>query len=128
ECGVGGQALHLHGPLDRFTLAFHLKAALALGHRDHAQVDLRSQPAIQPYLLSAKMLPLIQGREIKETQVDRFLDLVRIGAGEKHDRDVSLADLEFRDRKGICSSIRERTDELDKFHGTMTCASDATQA
>jgi hypothetical protein len=55
----------------------------------NSQIDVGGQSAVELYLAPAYRQPLVAGREVQETQVHGFLELVR-----------NIADQE--DRRGVC--------------------------
>src|SRR4029079_10349954 len=77
---------------------------------DHPEIGVRSQPAIEPHLLPAKVPTLAEGPEIKEAQVDRLLDLVHTLPGQEHPRDVGFHQLYPIDRMRIDGGVTKSRD------------------
>jgi hypothetical protein len=111
-------------PLDRF----HGSADLALPQdpggcgrsddRHRIEVERRSEPPIEPYLLLAEVSPSLERTEVEEAEIDRLLHLVHIVAGEKHPRDVGLDELHVLDGVGI-GRRREQAVQQGRFVGRL---------
>ena len=56
----------------------------AAGNRDNVQVQLGRQAAVQADFFLAEMLALFQRGIVEKAEIDRFLDLVNIVAGQQH--------------------------------------------
>ena len=81
---------HLHRVLDDGPITTNDRPVDAAGDRDDVEIDRRREPAIEAQLLLAVELPLREGREVQEPEVDRLLDLVGVRARQQHVRDVRL--------------------------------------
>ena len=46
---------HLHGPLDHLSRPVHQQSLTIPSHRNHAEINLRGQPPVEPDLLVAKV-------------------------------------------------------------------------
>ncbi|GBD17381.1 hypothetical protein HRbin26_02301 [bacterium HR26] len=95
------QPAHLDRVLDDRAVTVELELAADLDHRHHAQVDIPCEPAVEPHLLLAEMVPQFQRGEVQEAEVDRLLDLVDQVASQEDDRDVRLLDVDGLHRIGI---------------------------
>ncbi len=108
---LAGEALHLDRPFHGLASAVHGNAVAGAGHGHHALVNVRSQTAVEPDFLVTKMAALRQRGEIKEAQVDRLFDLVRVRAGQEHHRDMSMAYLHVPNRVRVRRPVAERLDQ-----------------
>ena len=90
----------------------------ALDQVDHAEVDIRAESTVQPHLFVAVLGPPLEGREVEEPEVDRFLDLVGESAGQHDPRDVRLEESEV----GAGCRIGARPEQCaDVSGGSVTC-------
>ena len=51
---------------------------------DHVQVELRCESPIELQFFVTEKMASLQAREVDEAEIDGLLDLVRVGACEKH--------------------------------------------
>src|SRR2546430_3314628 len=72
------------------------KTGSALVNRNHSQVDVRTEPAIQFKLALAKVTALFKRAEIKKAEVHRLLDFENKWRRHQYPRDVCLQRAHFR--------------------------------
>src|SRR5690606_8887009 len=83
---------------DGRAVAIETGRVLAAADGNDIQVEVRSQTPVQAQLFGAEMRALLEGGEIEETEIDRFLDLVDEVAGEKHPGDMGFHQRETGNR------------------------------
>src|SRR5690606_1656374 len=83
---------------DGRAVAIETGRVLAAADGNDIQVEVRSQAPVQAQLFGAEMRALLEGGEIEETEIDRFLDLVDEVAGEKHPGDMGFHQRETGNR------------------------------
>ena len=87
---------HLHRVFERRSRAADHRGVDAAGDRHDVEVERRGEPPIEPQLLLAEESPRRERREIEEAEIDRLLDLVRVGPGQQHVRNVRFEHLAAR--------------------------------
>ena len=89
------QFSHLHAVLGNFSFCVEGKAGSALVNRNHSQIDVRTEPAIQFKLALAKVTALFQSVEIEKPEVHGLLDLENKWRSNEDPRDVGLQRAHF---------------------------------
>src|SRR5512143_855502 len=97
ERGVGLELTHLDGILERHAAAVDAWRGAGAGNGNDVEVDVRREPAVELYFIAAGFQALVEAAEIKEAEVERFLDLVGVFSGEE---DVGKIGLDGPDRTG----------------------------
>ncbi len=87
---VLGKFAHLHRVFERGSRAADDRRVDGAGDRHDLEVELRRESSIETQLLVAEESPRRERREIEEAEIDRLLDLVRVGSGQQHERNVRL--------------------------------------
>ena len=90
------QLSHLDAVLGDFSFCIEGKTGSALVNRNHSQVDVRTEPAIQVKLALAKVTALFQRAEIKKPELHRLLHFEDKRRRDEHPRDVGLHQTHFR--------------------------------
>src|SRR5262249_10314764 len=120
ECRTLREPLHFHGPFHDFALAFDAYAGRWRLHDwNDAQVDMRSEPAVQADLFLAEMAALVERAEVEEARVDWLLDLVCVRAGQENGGNVRLVDLYLFNKVRVGSRVRESLDQVGQLHGNQ---------
>jgi len=73
---------HFHGIINYLAAAVQAWSLDWATNLDHIEIDVWSKTPIEAQLFVAEMAPLIQRRKIEETEINRFLDLVNVVAGQ----------------------------------------------
>ncbi|MNL57867.1 hypothetical protein D3C87_1814580 [compost metagenome] len=85
---------HFQDIFDGRAIAANRRGFGAAGNRQYLKVKAVGQALVQAQFFLAKVFARRQFAEVEEAEVDRLLDLVRIGAGEQHPGDMRLDYLE----------------------------------
>ena len=89
------KAAHTDRPLDDRAFAFDGVNARSIdGDRNDVDIDLGREPAVEAHLRLTGLAPLVEGREIEETEVDGTLDLEYVRCAHEDPGDVCLDQLE----------------------------------
>ena len=73
---------HLHRIINNLAAAVQAWSIECAANLDDVEVDARCKSTIQAQFLVAEMVPLIQRGKVEEAEINRFLDLVRVIAGQ----------------------------------------------
>jgi hypothetical protein len=68
---------------------------------DHFLVDIPAKSLIQANFLFTKMAPVFKFAKIEETEIDRFLEFIDPGAGQKNSGNMGVSAFEVRNRMWI---------------------------
>jgi hypothetical protein len=90
EQGRLGKAAHPHAIFQDRPSAGDARRLERAIDRDHIQIELRRQTAVEPQLFLAIEAAPLQGREIQKAEIERLLELVGIVPGQQHMRDMGL--------------------------------------
>ena len=116
------EAPHMGDPFDDFALAADRKRLPGSRDRQRRQVDARRRSAVDRDLRLAGETALVERRQIHERELDRPLDLVRVGTGQKHDG-ARRIDARDRPAQPVRPRIGEKTeDRLLRCGGTVRSA------
>jgi hypothetical protein len=75
---------------------------------DYFLVDIPAKSLIQANFLFAKMAPVFEVAKVEETEIDRFLEFIDPGAGEKNSGNMGVSAFEVRNRMRIKGGIGQR--------------------
>ena len=84
------ETAHLHHIFQDGAGAAELRLLRGAGDRHQPQIEFGGKAAVEAQLLLAKVVTTLGGREVKETQVHRLLELISPIASEKDVGDVGL--------------------------------------
>ena len=96
-CRSVWQAVHLHRPFNPFTITFKVNSSER--YRHDANINIRSQTAVQSHFLVALVSPLLKRAEVKKSVVDRLLNFADVISSEKHGGNMGLPNLDILHRK-----------------------------
>jgi hypothetical protein len=77
------------------------RTAIALDDIHHAEVEVRAQARVEAHLSLAVRPPLLDAREVQESKVDRFTELVYECSSQYHPRDVGFNQTRIWRRMGV---------------------------
>ena len=92
--GVLWELAHFHGVFDRGPVTAHDRGIDAAGDRHDFEVERGREAPVEPQFLLAEKPSRRERREIEKSELDRFLDLVRVTPGQQHVRDVRFQPLD----------------------------------
>ena len=113
---------HLDQIVDRARIVLfgQFQSVGCRGERAHTEIQIGRQPTVQPHLLAAHLVAPLGRAVVQEREHQGLLELVGEIAGEKHPRDVRLADLHPGRPVGIEIRPGERGANIAGFHRGYT--------
>ncbi|WP_241546937.1 hypothetical protein [Thiohalobacter thiocyanaticus] len=109
------ELLHLEGVFDGCARAVELRVLRGAGYRNHIEIQLRRQAAVEFQFNLAVLAALFQGTEIEKAEIDRFLELVGDAAGEQDPGDMGFDHAEVTDR------MRKAFGRLQRGYDSLQC-------
>ena len=109
----GGEAAHSDRIFDRRGgICCQQRLLRAAADRDHIQIQLRRQPAVQADFFGAVKPAVLQAAAIEKTQIQRLLDLVRIAPGQQYPGNVGFDHAHRLGRMRVAAGIAQRGNQL----------------
>ena len=103
---------HADGILDWRAFTRNTWFAVNDCYRNDFEVKVWRPRTIKPYLLFAIVVALREGREVEKSEINRFLDLVRVLAGKKDSGYVCLNELDLADLVRVCGGTEQSFDQV----------------
>ena len=104
---VSVEFAHDDDPVDHVPLPVKGHSIAVHGDGYGLDIDRRSQPPVELHLGAAVLLTKLDGREVEETEVDRFFELVGTVPGQKNRGNVGLQKPDLLDRVVVEGRFRE---------------------
>ena len=118
------EAAHLHRVFERSARTAETRRIRTAGDPHDTEVIAGSQTPVQPHLLVAGLTAQRKRAEIEESEIDGFLDLVGVIAGEQHPGDMRLDQPHLADGMAVAFSLRQqRPDKRGFWLGIHSAAS-----